>query len=96
MSNESIEIKIAGSRKEEGYVCERFYCHAVIEKAHLKNIIIFTFDIAAKFIDPHVDVNKFELNFSLDVTSDSIQAFLKGFNIIISLKNGQIINFRQN
>jgi hypothetical protein len=77
MTNESVEIKITGSRREQGYVGEHFYCHAVMEKSHLRHII-FSFEVIAKFVDPHVELSKSELNFRLDVSSDEVFAFLRG------------------
>lgn len=77
MTNEFVEIKISGSRREQGYVTEHFYCHAVIEKSHTKHII-FLFDVTAKFVDPNVGLSKSELSFSLNVTSDRVTCNLRG------------------
>ncbi|RZC43112.1 hydrocephalus-inducing protein -like protein [Asbolus verrucosus] len=75
-TNRSEIVHVVGSRKYDGCVSEHFYCHAIIEKSPLKNII-FSFDIIAKFIDPHVEVSKSKLNFRVDVTSDYVHASLR-------------------
>lgn len=65
IAREKIDIELSGTRKETGYVTERFYCHAVIEKIHSKQII-FEFDITAEFIEPRLKINKTKLNFCLN------------------------------
>lgn len=76
MAREQTNIKLFGTKKEKGFVNERFFCHSVIEKIHSKQII-FEFDITANFIEPYLKINKSKLSFCLNSLPE-ISSHLKG------------------